>query len=184
MKNILTTLLIILFSVPVFSQQSTDTMSLKRSNKDSAEFLVARSDEQKTGAYILDGIGIVTGGIALAKLFSFTETTSGPVIALSIVSVTSVIGSAALMIASKNTRARAQSLLQESASDKLDRSYHHPIVKDQENKAIIVGTPFKHSSMRTLRKTSLGISQDKINLGYYSRPVKLNSLVLSISLGK
>jgi hypothetical protein len=185
MKNIFTTLLIIISTVQGFTQQATDTASLLRSNKDSAEFLMTRSNEQKTGAYVLGGIGLVTAGVAFAKIFTITaESTSGPLIALSIISITANVGAAALMITSKNTKAKAQSLLQETGPGNKDRSCHQPTIKNQESKTIIIaGAPFKSRSIKVLRKTSIGISRDKINLGYYSRPAKLNSLVLSVSLG-
>jgi hypothetical protein len=185
MKNIFIILLINIISVPVFSQQITDTLTLKRSNKDSAAFLMGKSDDQKTGVYILAGVGVVSATYAYIKVFSLeTEPTSGPVVALSIVSVTAVIGAASLMMASKKTKAKAQSLLQESVHDIPDRSYQDPAIKKLPNRTMIIArAPFKHSSVNTLRNTSIGISQDKINLGYNSTPAKLNSLVLSISLG-
>jgi len=172
-----------LFSAENFSQEMTDTSMIKMSVEDSIKMLVNRSKVQKTCAIILTGVCFTTTVIALyqiARIDEYMFTDHGPNIStgLTVTMISSAVGATAFILASSHSRKKAEKLQRRQQDD-----YSSP--KTRQGQTVLIGrSPFQQSSSRLLQKTSFGISSDKLNMGYISKPAKINSLVLSISLGK
>ena len=179
MKKIHILFLIIFLSTQAYSQYIDDYVYPALVAKTPAEKMMQKSKDQKTGAIVLGVISLGASSFALYQFTQlFTTTKTGPVIALTAVSVAALTGSFALLIASNKNKAKAEAMMK----DHPEPSTTTKATPGQTT--IIMQSPFKHSTFPLLRKTSIGTSNDRINAGYLKRQTKINSLVLAISIGK
>ena len=179
MKKIPIFFLIISLSTQAFSQYIDDYVYPTLVPKTPTEEMMQKSEDQKTGAIVLGVISLDTSSFALYQFTQlYTTTKTGPIIALTAVSLAVLTGCIALLIASKKLKAKAEAMMQENPQPPGTTK------ATPGQTTIIMQSPFKHSAFPLLRKTSIGTSNDRINAGYLKRQTKINSLVLAILIGK